>query len=98
MRSTVLADTVIQKIYEKYNSLGKEDRKNCIVTVKIKEGDREKYLGEIPEFVDKARICFFSIYKNYQSFFSVHLYISRLEVRNKQAVRFLKKKSPEPTP
>jgi len=52
MRSTVLADTVIQKIYEKYNSLGKEDRKNCIVTVKIKEGDREKYLGEIPEFVE----------------------------------------------
>lgn len=47
---------VFQEISEKYNQLKKEERKNCIITIKIKDNDGEKYLGEIPEFIEIFKV------------------------------------------
>ncbi len=45
-------DKLIEEISEKYTSLDKTEKRGCLVTIKIKEGRNEKYLADIPEFIE----------------------------------------------
>lgn len=46
---------ILWEIIKKYDELGKEDRPNCVITIKIKEGGNEKYPAEVQEFLEVFR-------------------------------------------
>ncbi len=47
---------IFEEISEKHNQLSKQEKRGCLVTIKIRDGEGEKYLANIPEFVEIFKI------------------------------------------
>jgi CRISPR-associated protein Csh1 len=43
---------IFSKVIEKYSYLNKDEKRNCLLTIKVRDGISEKYPAEIPEFVE----------------------------------------------
>jgi len=63
-----IKEIIFNKISEKYSSLNKDEKRNCILTIKIKKEDsKEIYPADIEEFVEIFRdIWFESLFSKYK--------------------------------
>ena len=64
-------EDIFKKIIDIYRELENEDIKNCLITIKIKDEEREKYPSEIQEFAEIFRE------NSFEDLFSKHDVIAR---------------------